>query len=103
MEKNSALLRDRPIKVINKRTNLPAWQVLACLGSAAGLVTELTPGLIVFFLPANCRHPGDVAEDEEGSVVATVATVAICRGVAAGTAAGTVVAVAVSRLIRLSA
>ena len=100
MEKNSALLRDRPIKVINKRTNLPAWQVLACLGSAAGLVTELTPGLIVFFLPANCRHPGDVAEDEEGSVVATVA---ICRGVAAGTAAGTVVAVAVFRLIRLSA
>ena len=27
MEKNNALLRDRPIKVINKRTNLPAWQV----------------------------------------------------------------------------
>ena len=44
-----------------------------------------------------------MAEDEEGSVVATVATVAICRGVAAGTVAGTVVAVAVFRLIRLSA
>ena len=28
MEKNNALLRDRPIKVVNKRTNLPAWQVL---------------------------------------------------------------------------
>jgi hypothetical protein len=27
MEKNNALLRDRPIKVVNKRTNLPAWQV----------------------------------------------------------------------------
>jgi len=26
MEKNNALLRDRPIKVVNKRTNLPAWQ-----------------------------------------------------------------------------
>ena len=63
-------------------------------------VTDST--LIVFFLN-NCRHPGDVAEDEEGSVVATVATVAICRGVAAGTVAGTVVAVAVFRLIRLSA
>ena len=99
MEKNSALLRDRPIKVINKRTNLPAWQVLACLGSAAGHVTELTPLSLSFFLN-NRRHPGDVAEDEEGSVVATVA---ICRGVAAGTVAGTVVAVAVSRLIRLSA
>ena len=102
MEKNSALLRDRPIKVINKRTNLPAWQVLACLGSAAGHVTELTPLSLSFFLN-NRRHPGDVAEDEEGSVVATVATVAICRGVAAGTVAGTVVAVAVFRLIRLSA
>lgn len=49
MEKNSALLRDRPIKVINKRTNLPAWQVLACLGSAAGHVTELTPLSLSFF------------------------------------------------------
>ena len=31
MEKNNALLRDRPIKVVNKRTNLPAWQVRHCL------------------------------------------------------------------------
>jgi hypothetical protein len=27
MDKNNALLRDRPIKVVNKRTNLPYWQV----------------------------------------------------------------------------
>ena len=27
LEKNSVLLRDRPIKVINKRTNVPSWQL----------------------------------------------------------------------------
>ena len=27
LEKNNSLLRDRPIKVVNKRTNLPIWQV----------------------------------------------------------------------------
>jgi hypothetical protein len=27
LEKSNSLLRDRPIKVVNKRTNLPIWQV----------------------------------------------------------------------------
>jgi hypothetical protein len=39
MEKNNALLRDRPIKVVNKRTNLPSWQVRdGCLSAPCARV-----------------------------------------------------------------
>ena len=36
LEKNNQLLRDRPIKVINKRTNLPIWQVQPTRGRGRG-------------------------------------------------------------------
>ena len=36
LEKNAQLLRDRPIKVINKRTNLPIWQVQPTRGRGRG-------------------------------------------------------------------
>lgn len=32
LEKNNSLLHDRPIKVVNKRTNLPIWQVIPTRG-----------------------------------------------------------------------
>lgn len=48
MEKNNVLLRDRPIKVINKRTNLPAWQVrdgFDCL-MRSRILRALSAGLV---------------------------------------------------------
>jgi len=36
MEKNNALLRDRAIKVVNKRTNMPVWQLQPTRGRGRG-------------------------------------------------------------------
>jgi hypothetical protein len=56
LEKSNSLLRDRPIKVVNKRTNLPIWQV-----------RSLSPSTLSKFDQLKCIRVHTVGQQKYGS------------------------------------